>query len=183
MSSMSNSTFEPPSTVQTRADGLRVDDRIFVRYDDEDLWAQVTAIKAADSPDRLLLELRLELDGAPVGACTHTPPLDRTYPRRLPTDRPTDAIPATTDDGLAEAAVLFRSDWDCNGTVSVHFPTRIARQLLGNRGWQQVRNDDGTHFAWKAPNGDRFWHTDDAVKFALTAECVGSPMIASPRSA
>lgn len=83
MSSTSNSTFEPSATVQARADPLRVGDRIFVRHDDEDLWAQVTAIKPTDDPDALRLELELEADGVPVGTCRHTAPLDRLYLRMV----------------------------------------------------------------------------------------------------
>jgi hypothetical protein len=175
MSPVTNNTFQPPGTVQTRADGLRVDDHIFVRHDDEDLWALITAIKPADDPDKLHLELRLEADGAPVGTCTHTPPLDRVYLRMLPYGRPADVIPATTEGGLAASAVLYRSNWDSNGTLSVCLPTRVARQILGDRGWQHVRGKGGTHYAWDAPNGERFWETDEAVRAALTAECVDSP--------
>lgn len=175
MSPTTNNTFEPPGTVQTRADGLRVDDHIFVRHDDEDLWALITAITPADDPGRLVLALQLEEDGAPVGRCAHTPPLDRVYLRMLPYDRPTDVVPATTDGGLAGAAVLYRSDWDRNGTVTVYLPTRIVRQILGDRGWEHVRDDKGIHYAWEAPNGERFWETDEAVRSALTAECLDSP--------
>lgn len=175
MSPAMNNTFEPPGTVQTRADGLRVNDRIFVRHDDEDLWALITTLEPAEEPGKLRLELRLEADGAPVGTCTHTPPLDRAYLRMLPYDRPTDVIPPTTDNGLAGAAVLYRSDWDRNGTVAVYLPTRIVRQILGDRGWEHIRGDDGHHYAWKAPNGERVWETDEAVRLALTAECLDSP--------
>lgn len=58
----------------------------------------------------------------------------------LPYRRQTDVISETTEGGLAASAVLYRNNWYSNGTVSVHLPTRVARQVLGDRGWQHVRD-------------------------------------------
>lgn len=168
-------TRQMPDTISTRADGLRVFDRIFVQHDGEDFWALIIAIKLTDDPDKLRFELKLEFECAPIGTCTQTTSLDTTFLRLLPYHRPADVIPATTMRGLADAAVIYRGNWDGNGTVSVHLPTIVARQILGDRGWENVRNEDGAHLAWTAPNGDRFWETDEAVRYALTAECVDSP--------
>lgn len=62
-------------------------------------------------------------------------------------------------------------------------PTGIAHQILDDRGWAHIRDGDGNHYAWDAPNGERFWHTDDAVRCALIAECLDSRMGASARLA
>lgn len=160
-----------PGTVWTKADALRVDDRVYVRHDDEDLWGTVTTIEPGAEPDTLGLLLTLELDGAVVGTCEQTPTTSMHYMRQLPFDRPTDAIPPTTDVGLAAASLIYRQNWDRNGTVSFSLPTLVARQILGDRGWHHVRNPDRTHHSWRAPNGETFWETSEALQFALTAEC------------
>lgn len=164
-----------PDTVQTRADGLRVRDRIIVQRDGENFCGLILGIKPTNDPGELSLRLRLEFECAPIGMCTQTARLETTFVRVLPYHRPADDIPATTKRGLAAAAELFGSDWDRDGTVSVHVAKGVARQILGDRGWENLRNDDGTHFAWIAPDGERFWETDDAVCAALTAECMDSP--------
>lgn len=55
-----------PGTVWTRVDEVRADDRIFVRHDDDDLWALVTSTEPGDAPETLRLELTLEPEDAPV---------------------------------------------------------------------------------------------------------------------
>lgn len=162
-----------PGTVWTRADALRIADRVFVRHDDQDLWALVTAIELTAQPDAVRLRLTLELDGTAVGTCEQTPTTDMHYMRQLPSGRAAGEIPATTGAGLAAATLIYRQNWDRNGTVAFSLPTPVARQILGDRGWQQLSSSAGTH--WRAPNGERFWETDEALRFALTAECVDSP--------
>lgn len=166
--------FELPGTERVRADELRVQDRVFVRHDDEDIWALITAINPAEEPGTLLLKLQLEVDQAPIKTCTHTAPLARTYLRMLPFRDPADLIRRTTEHGLAAAGGVYRTDWDTDGVVSVHLPMQVACQMLGDRGWHHVRCRDGSHFGWTAPTGERFWDTDEAVRAALTAECVDS---------
>lgn len=61
-----------PGTVWTRVDEVGVGDRVFVRQDDDDLWALVTSIEPADVSEVLRLELTLEPDGAPGGRCEFT---------------------------------------------------------------------------------------------------------------
>lgn len=166
---------ELPGTERVRTDELRVQDRVFVRHDDEDVWALITAINPAEEPGTLRLNLQVEVDGTPIETFPHTAPQNRTYLRMLPSSRPADVIRRTTEHGLAAAGAFYRTDWDTEGTVSVHLPMQIACQILGDRGWHHVRNPDGSHFAWTAPSGERFWETDEAVRVALTAECADSP--------
>lgn len=168
-------SFELPGTERVGADDLRVQDRVFVRRNDEDLWTLITAIKPTENPGTLRLDLQVEVDGTPIQRFPHTAPQNRTYLRMLPSSRPADVSRRTTEHGLAAAGALYRTDWDTEGTVSVHLPMRIACQILRDRGWDHLRYPDGSHFAWTAPNGERFWETDEAVRVALTAECVESP--------
>lgn len=163
---------ELPGTERARTDHLRVQDRVFVRHNDEDVWALITAITPAEDPGKLRLVLQLEVGRAPIETCTHTAPPSRTYLRMLASRNSADVIRRTTEHGLAAAGALYRTDWDTDGTVSVHLPMRIACQILGDRGWHHVRYRDGSHFGWTAPTGERFWETDEAVRAALTAECV-----------
>lgn len=73
-----------PGTVWTRADAVRVGDRVFVRHDDGDLWALVIAIEHVGDPGKVRLKLMLELNGVPVGVCAHTPATSANYMRLLP---------------------------------------------------------------------------------------------------
>lgn len=70
-----------PGTVWTQADALRVGDRVFVRHDDQDLWALVIAVESAGDPSKVRLRLVLELDGVSVGMCLHTPAKGTSYMR------------------------------------------------------------------------------------------------------
>jgi hypothetical protein len=57
------------------------------------------------------------------------------------------------------------------GTVSVHLNGDVVEALLLARGWQRV--DIGRETAaWNAPDGERYWHRDEALTVALTAEVV-----------
>lgn len=70
-----------PGTVWTRADAVQVGDRVFVRHDDEDLWALVVAIEPVGDPSKVRLKLMLEVDGIPVGTCAHMPTKGTVYLR------------------------------------------------------------------------------------------------------
>lgn len=76
----------------------------------------------------------------------------------------------TTATGLEAARRLFRTDWDADGTTSVHLPAAIAVDLLIARGWtlEVGGRADGR---WNAPDGVTFaWGTDEALQLALAAE-------------
>jgi hypothetical protein len=163
-----------PDTVWTRAEQLRPDDRVLVRFDDDDLWATVIVVSRGDDPHELRLKLRLERDGAPKGTITHAPLRTARYLRQLPADPIADRVPPTTAEGLEAALGLARRDHE-DGTVSVHLPTRIAGQILKVRGWEHVMNPDGRHHSWRAPTGQTFWETDEALELALTADCLDAP--------
>lgn len=72
-----------PGTVWTRADAVEVGDRVFVRHDDEDLWALVIAIESAGDPSKVRLKLVLELDGVSAGTHVQTPAKSAAYVRCL----------------------------------------------------------------------------------------------------
>lgn len=72
------------AAVWTRADALRVGDRVLVQSDGEDLWATVTVIEPAARHDRLHLQLVLESDGAALGEHVHATPTDTAFLRCLP---------------------------------------------------------------------------------------------------
>lgn len=72
------------AAVWTRADALRVGDRVLVRSDDGDIWAQVTRTGPTVDPDRLRLHLVPEVDGDPLGEHAHTTPTDTAFLRLLP---------------------------------------------------------------------------------------------------
>jgi hypothetical protein len=96
------------------------------------------------------------------------------------------ALEQTTDVGLVAASALYRLDWDQEGTVSVHLPLRVAQKALRDRGWRIVTfgevprserprsrrapvDPDAFHSV-VAPTGERFWHLDEALQLALSAE-------------
>lgn len=95
----------------------------------------------------------------------------------------------TTDTGLEAALGIYRGDWDEEGTVSVHLPSRIARKALTARGWrvlswgdvpdqlpqQATRVPPGAFHSVLAPNGDRFWDLQEALQLAITAEVEDAP--------
>jgi hypothetical protein len=85
---MSDTSFDKPimrwAAVWTRADALRVGDRILVQAEGQDLWAKVTAIESATQPARLHLQVVPESDNAPLGEHTHATPPDTAFLRRLP---------------------------------------------------------------------------------------------------
>ena len=57
------------------------------------------------------------------------------------------------------------------GVVSVHLNGEIVEMLLIARGWTRVELGRETS-AWNAPDGERYWHRDEALTVALTAEVV-----------
>lgn len=63
------------------------------------------------------------------------------------------------------ARQILSSDWDSNGTVSVHLPSFIAVKLLDSLGW--TLREEG---CWVSPQGKIVYGTDDALQFALVAE-------------
>jgi hypothetical protein len=66
------------------------------------------------------------------------------------------------------------------GTISIHLNGEVADALLVARGWKREQHRDQgprgrggrTYYAWVAPDGDgeRYWHTSEALTIALTAE-------------
>lgn len=169
-----------PATVWTRADALRFDDRVLVRFQDDDLWATVLVVNRGEDPHEVRLKLQFERDGAPVGTVTHAPLRTATYLRQQPADRAAAPVSPTTEDGLEAALALSRRNHDEDGTVTIHLPTRIARQTLTDRGWEHVLQPDGTHHSWRAPTGKTFWETDEALELALTADCLEAPSVNEP---
>jgi hypothetical protein len=78
------------------------------------------------------------------------------------------ATPHTDPAQLEIARGRFQTDWDADGTVSVHLPTDVAERLLAERGWNLITVGRST--GWESPDGFRYWHTDEALALALTAE-------------
>ena len=72
----------------------------------------------------------------------------------------------TTADGERAARSLLRSDWDANGTASIHLPFDVAVDLLDRRGWVI----DHSAGCWVSPNGERYWEPAEALQVALVAE-------------
>jgi hypothetical protein len=84
-----------------------------------------------------------------------------------PTNSMCSLVPHTTAEGLAHASEVFSGDdWDAEGAAAVHLPTGLAEQLLHDRGW--TRTDPRR--PWRAPTGQQFWDTDEALWTALVAE-------------
>lgn len=159
-----------PGTVWTRADTLRVGDRIGIGDEAHDRWARVVAIEYVDPQGCMRLHLAFELDGACIARCVQTPTGDDSYLRLLPRASVEAAIPVTTVEGLEAAWRIYDREWDVDGTVAVRLPAAIVGQLLRDRGWARLHGLGGTGPAWTAPGGERFPATSVAVRFALTAE-------------
>lgn len=64
----------------------------------------------------------------------------------------------------ARAWRVFQSDWDSDGTVSVHLPADVAVNLLDLCGWTRNEREQ-----WVSPNGATSWHVEEACQIALTA--------------
>lgn len=65
------------------------------------------------------------------------------------------------------ATDIFAGDWDDEGTTSVALPLDIADQLLTLRGWKMSGQG-----AWISPTGSAYWHIEEALQVALTAETI-----------
>ena len=76
-----------------------------------------------------------------------------------------------TETQTHDALGIMQSDWDCDGAVSVHLPSHVARQLLVQRGWTpEVDGDSGAIRRWThVESGHQCWETGEA----LTIELVG----------
>lgn len=167
----------PLGTAWTRADGLRLGDLVAIGDDAEDRWGRIVAIERVDPLRGLRLRMTFEVDGAAFAQCSQAPALSTRYLRRLPEPRASVEVPVTTFEGLESAWRIYDRAWDVDGTVTVCLPARLAGQVLRDRGWACLRGSEGfdeEDRGWRAPTGERFSETGDAVRFALTAEAVAS---------
>lgn len=64
---------------------------------------------------------------------------------------------------LQLARDVLGSDWDENGTATVHLPAGMAVTLLLGYGWER------TGGRWVAPDGLHYWSTEEALTVALVA--------------
>lgn len=160
----------PPGTAWTRADALRLGDLVAIGDDAEDRWAQVVAVERGSEPGRLRLRMSFEVDGAAFAKCSQTPASDTRYLRRLPDPPTSTGVPVTTAGGIESAWRIYDRAWDADGTIAVGLPARVADQILRDRGWSRLCGSAEGQQGWRAPTGELFPDSGDAVRFALTAE-------------
>jgi len=65
---------------------------------------------------------------------------------------------------------LFQTDWDEDGTVSVHLPIDVGTDLLDRCGYRFDLSRGQSNGQWVSPNGERFWHIEEALTRALASQ-------------
>lgn len=78
-----------------------------------------------------------------------------------------ESTPAPKPTGEEAARALYRTDWDLDGTDSIHLPRGIAIKLLLDKGWAY-----SLRTGWNSPDGNQYWERDEALRIALTAEAL-----------
>lgn len=68
------------------------------------------------------------------------------------------------------AADLYQTDWDENGTRTVHLPKDVAAALLESCGYYR---EPAPKHRWVSPSGRQYWDTEEALTQALTAITMG----------
>lgn len=68
------------------------------------------------------------------------------------------------------AADLYQTDWDENGTRTIHLPKDVAAALLESCGYYR---ESAPKYRWVSPSGRTYWDTEEALTQALTAITMG----------
>lgn len=64
------------------------------------------------------------------------------------------------------ASLVYRGDWDADGTAIAYLPIHIATDFLVKHGW--VNDDRGFWFHESYPT-KKFWETGEALQISITA--------------